>query len=74
MPYVDEEINYSDFDDRVNRIASVFLKMNVTEGERVSLMPPDIPDFLYRGRSVFIGHSFLIMLRPQFRVRFPSTL
>jgi len=45
--YGDEKITYSGFDAKANQAANAFLQMNITKGERVCLMLPNIPEFLY---------------------------
>ncbi len=45
--YEDEKVSYSLFDARVNQAANVFLEMGVKRGDRVCLMLPNVPQFLY---------------------------
>ncbi len=45
--YQDEKISYRDFDHRVNQIANAFLKLGVKKGDRLCLMLPNCPGFLY---------------------------
>ncbi|MFC1952307.1 AMP-binding protein [Chloroflexota bacterium] len=45
--YEDERVSYSEFDTRVNQIANLFLEIGVKKGDRVCLMLPSIPQFLY---------------------------
>lgn len=43
----DEEVNYSLFDARVNQVGNGFVEAGVRKGQRVCLMLPNIPQFLY---------------------------
>jgi crotonobetaine/carnitine-CoA ligase len=43
----DLEVTYLDFDRQVNRAANAFLKLGVRKGDRVALMLPNRPEFLY---------------------------
>src|SRR5919198_1499344 len=43
----DEEVTYRDFDRRINRAANGFLRLGVRKGDRVALMLPNRPEFLY---------------------------
>lgn len=45
--YKDEKVSYSEFDARVNQAANGFLETGVKGGDRVCLMLPNIPQFLY---------------------------
>ena len=45
--YGDEEVTYSEFDARINQAANGLVEMGVKKAERVCLMLPNIPEFLY---------------------------
>jgi crotonobetaine/carnitine-CoA ligase len=45
--YRDEKISYSDFNERVNRVANGFLDLGIREGDRVCIMVRNCPEFLY---------------------------
>jgi len=43
----DQVISYGEFDEGVNRVANGFLSIGVEKGDRVSLMLPNVPAFLF---------------------------
>lgn len=45
--YQEEEISYARTDDFVNRHGNAFLKLGVNKGDRVALMLPNTPEFIY---------------------------
>ena len=45
--YKDEKVSYNEFDARVNQVANGFLETGVKRGDKVCLMLPNIPQFLY---------------------------
>ena len=45
--YDDEVISYSEFDARVNQAANALLDLGTKKGDRVCLILPNTPDFLY---------------------------
>jgi crotonobetaine/carnitine-CoA ligase len=47
--YFEEEevVTYEEFDRKINQAANGFLEMGVKKGDRVCLMLPNVPDFLY---------------------------
>jgi crotonobetaine/carnitine-CoA ligase len=45
--FKDEEISYQNFNATANRIGNAFKKMGIQKGDRVSLMAPNSPMFLY---------------------------
>jgi crotonobetaine/carnitine-CoA ligase len=45
--YEDEKISYQDFDIRVNQAANGFLENGIKKRDKVCLMLPNIPEFLY---------------------------
>lgn len=47
LHYEGEEISYSEFDSRINQAANAFVEMGIGKEDRVCLMLPNIPEFLY---------------------------
>ncbi|MBW1971866.1 MAG: AMP-binding protein [Deltaproteobacteria bacterium] len=45
--YRDAKISYNEFDNKINQVANGFLKLGVKKGERICLMLPNIPEFLF---------------------------
>jgi len=45
--FEDQKVTYSHFNLTVNRVGNAFKKMRVGKGERVAVMLPNSPDFLY---------------------------
>jgi crotonobetaine/carnitine-CoA ligase len=45
--FEEEEITYRDFNLTVNRVANGFKKLGIKKGDRVAIMLPNSPDFLY---------------------------
>jgi len=45
--YDDEVVNYGGFDLRINQAANALLDLGIKKGDRVCLILPNIPDFLY---------------------------
>jgi len=45
--YGDEEVTYSEFDARVNQVANGLVRVGVKKEDRVCLMLPNVPEFLY---------------------------
>lgn len=43
----DQRITYRDLDLRVNRVANAFRRMSIKKGDRVAIMLPNCPEFLY---------------------------
>ena len=47
LHYEGEAVSYEEFDRRVNRAARGFWELGVRKGDKVSLMLPNVPEFLY---------------------------
>ena len=47
IEYLDERVNYQQLADRTNRVGNVLRRLGVESGERVLLLLPDTPEFLY---------------------------
>lgn len=45
--FEDEVLTYEEFDQKINQAANAFLDMGVKKGQRVCLMLPNVPEFLY---------------------------
>ncbi|MFC1915382.1 AMP-binding protein [Chloroflexota bacterium] len=45
--YEDEKISYSEFDIRVNQVANGLIEKGIRKGDRICLMLPNTPEFLY---------------------------
>src|SRR5438093_13746428 len=45
--FEDQVISYADFDTTVNRVASGFLRLGISAGDRVCVMLSNCPEFLY---------------------------
>ena len=47
MRYKDEQITYDELDRFSNRCANAFLDLGIVKGDKVSIMLPNCPDFIY---------------------------
>ena len=47
MIFKDEEISYAELDRFSNRCAHAFLELGIVKGDKVSIMLPNCPDFIY---------------------------
>jgi crotonobetaine/carnitine-CoA ligase len=45
--FEDEVLSYEEFNQKINQVANGFLEIGVKKGERVCLMLPNVPEFLY---------------------------
>ena len=45
--YGNDEVTYSDFDTKINQVANGLVEIGVKKEDRVCLMLPNIPEFLY---------------------------
>jgi crotonobetaine/carnitine-CoA ligase len=45
--YEEDRLTFGEFDDRVNQAANAFSKLGVKKGEKVCLILPNIPEFLF---------------------------
>lgn len=45
--YADEKVSYGEFDARINQVANGFVEMGLKKEDKVSLLLPNIPEFLY---------------------------
>lgn len=45
--FEDEVLTYEEFDQKINQVANAFLDMGVKKSQRVCLMLPNVPEFLY---------------------------
>jgi len=45
--YADEKVSYGKFDSRINQAANAFVEMGIRKEDRVCLMQPNTPEFLY---------------------------
>jgi len=45
--FEDEVVTYEEFDQKINQAANGFLEMGVKRGDRVCLLLPNVPEFLY---------------------------
>ena len=45
--FEDEVLTYEEFDQKINQAANAFLDMGVKKSQRVCLMLPNVPEFLY---------------------------
>ncbi|MCL5264657.1 MAG: ATP-dependent acyl-CoA ligase [Chloroflexi bacterium] len=47
LHFRDVEVTYRDFDNTINRAANAFLTLGIRKGDRVALLLPNSPEFLY---------------------------
>ena len=47
MRFKDEQITYNELDRFSNRCANAFLDLGIVRGDKVSIMLPNCPDFIY---------------------------
>jgi carnitine-CoA ligase len=65
--FTDEEISYEKFDGKVNQAANAFLEWGVKKGDRVCLLLPNIPEFLYGWFGLMKIGAVMVPINPAFR-------
>ncbi len=65
--YQNEKINYSEFDAKVNQAANGFVEAGVKKGDRVGLMMPNIPQFLYNWFGLCKMGGVIVPVNTHFR-------
>jgi carnitine-CoA ligase len=62
-----EEVSYEKFNERTNQAANAFLEWGVKKGDRVCLMLPNIPEFLYAWFGLMKVGAVMVPINTAFR-------
>ena len=65
--FEDQVISYADFDTTVNRVASGFLRLGISTGDRVCVMLSNCPEFLYAWFGLMKIGAILVPINSAFR-------
>ncbi len=65
--YQDEKVSYAEFDAGVNRAANGLIESGVKKGDRVCLMLPNIPQFLYSWFGLSKMGGVMVPVNTQFK-------
>src|ERR671937_213226 len=65
----DQEVTYRNFDRRINRTANGFLRLGIRKGERVALMLPNRPEFLYAWLGLNKIGASMVPINTAFKAR-----
>ena len=65
--FEDQIISYADFDTTVNRVASGFLRLGISAGDRVCVMLSNCPEFLYAWFGLMKIGAILVPINSAFR-------
>ena len=67
--FEDQVISYADFDTTVNQVASGFLRLGISAGDRVCVMLSNCPEFLYAWFGLMKIGAILVPINSAFRSR-----
>ena len=67
--FQDSEITYCHFNNNINKLANGFLRLGVSEGDRVCLMLPNSPEFLYSWFALSKIGAIMVPVNLAFRER-----
>src|SRR5947208_3407097 len=65
----DQEVTYRELDRQINRAANAFLGLGIRRGERVALMLPNRPEFLYAWLGLNKIGASMVPINTAFRSR-----
>src|SRR6266851_6447149 len=65
--FEDQVTSYADFDTTVNRVASGFLRLGISAGDRVCVMLSNCPEFLYAWFGLMKIGAILVPINSAFR-------
>ena len=66
--FEDQVVSYGEFDERVNQVANGLLSIGVQKGDRVSLMLPNVPEFLFAWFGLAKIGAVMVPVNTGFRV------
>jgi crotonobetaine/carnitine-CoA ligase len=66
--FEDQQWTYQQFDDRVNQAANAFLKLGIRKGDRVCLMLPNSPEFLFAWLGLNKIGGIMVPINTAFKV------
>lgn len=69
LVFEDQAVTYRELDRRVNRAANAFLRLGLRKGERVALMLPNRPEFLYVWLGLNKTGGSMVPINTAFRAR-----